>query len=136
SHGCIRVHNPTRLAEIVLSEQGWDMVRVAAAFNGGPLNNEVELEHRVPVHNTYFTALVDDNGKLQTFPDVYGHERRITRAREGKWGATAGGRDHLAPVELDRAAAQRGPAETPEGRHTTNLKGNGKGSFDSIFGTF
>jgi len=136
SHGCIRVHNPTRLAEIVLSEQGWDMVRVAAAFNGGPLNNEVELEHRVPVHNTYFTALVDDNGKLQTFPDVYGHERRITLALEGKWGAIVRGRDHLAPVELDLAAAQRGPAETPEGRHTTNLKGNGKGSLDSIFGTF
>jgi len=136
SHGCIRVHNPMRLAEIVLGEAGWDIARVTAAFNDGPLNNEVELEHRVPVHNTYFTALVDNSGKLHTFPDVYGHERRITLGLEGKWDAIARGRDHLAPVELDLAAAQRGAAETPDGRHDINFKGHGRGLFDGVFGTF
>ena len=39
SHGCMRVHNPTRLAEILLREdQGWDTARVAEAFSTGPLN--------------------------------------------------------------------------------------------------
>jgi murein L,D-transpeptidase YcbB/YkuD len=136
SHGCMRVHNPMRLAAVVLAEEGWDEARVAAAFNDGPLNNEINLEHRIPVHNTYFTALVDDSGKLHTFPDVYGHERRITLALEGKWEAIVRGKDHLAPVELDLAAAQREVAETPEGRHHTSLKSNDKELFDSIFGTF
>jgi L,D-transpeptidase YcbB len=136
SHGCMRVHNPMRLATVVLAEEGWDEARVAAAFNDGPLNNEINLEHRIPVHNTYFTAIVDDTGKLHTFPDVYGHERRITLALEGKWDAIVRGRDHLAPVELDLAAAQREVVETPEGRHHTSLKSNGKELFDSIFGTF
>jgi murein L,D-transpeptidase YcbB/YkuD len=136
SHGCMRVHNPMRLAAIVLGEEGWDQGRVAAAFNDGPLNNEINLEHRIPVHNTYFTALVDDVGKLHTFPDVYGHERRITLALEGKWDAIVRGKDHLAPVEPDLAAAQRGVAEPPDGRHHTSLKSDDRGLFDSIFGTF
>jgi murein L,D-transpeptidase YcbB/YkuD len=136
SHGCMRVHNPMRLAAIVLGEEGWDEARVAAAFNDGPLNNEISLEHRIPVHNTYFTALVDDSGKLHTFPDVYGHERRIILALEGKWEAIVKGKDHLAPVELDLTAAQHEVAETPEGRRHTSLKSNDRGLIDSIFGTF
>jgi hypothetical protein len=53
---------------------------------------------------TYFTALVDDDGGLHTFSDVYGHERRITLALEGKWNQIVKGRDHLAPVELNEAS--------------------------------
>jgi L,D-transpeptidase YcbB len=143
SHGCMRVRNPMRLAEILLREdQGWDSARVAEAFNNGPLNNEVAIERKIPVHTTYFTALVSDDGKLQTFPDVYGHERRIWQALEGKWDQIVRGRDHLAPVELNlAAAAQRGSSDDgtdqPSGkRPRANRKGNGGGLFQSIFGTF
>jgi murein L,D-transpeptidase YcbB/YkuD len=101
SHGCMRVANPLELAQIVLREdQGWDAKRVEEAVSKGPLNNEIPLEHKIPVHLTYFTATVSEDGKLHTFPDVYGHERRITQALEGKWDRIAKGRDHLAPVEL------------------------------------
>jgi hypothetical protein len=138
----MRVRNPMRLAEILLREdQGWDAARVAEAFNTGPLNNEVALERRIPVHTTYFTAMVEDHGKLQTFPDVYGHEKRIIQALEGKWDQIAKGRDHLAPVELDLAsAAHRGGGEDgnaePPGRQSRG-KGKGNGSvFESLFGTF
>ncbi len=143
SHGCMRVRNPMRLAEILLREdQGWDSARVAEAFNTGPLNNEVALERKIPVHTTYFTAMVGDDGKLQTFPDVYGHERRIVQALEGKWDQIAKGRDHLAPVELNLAsAAQRGTSEdgtgeTPGRQPRGKGKGNAGGVFESIFGTF
>jgi murein L,D-transpeptidase YcbB/YkuD len=142
SHGCMRVRNPMRLAEILLREdQDWDAARVAEAFNTGPLNNEVALEHRIPVHTTYFTAMVDDHGRLQTFPDVYGHEKRIVQALEGKWDQIVRGRDHLAPVELDLAsAAHRGTgedanSETPARQSRVKGKGNG-GVFESLFGTF
>ncbi len=104
SHGCMRVADPMGLAKIALSEdKGWDAARVAEIFSTGPLNNEIVLERKIPVHMTYFTALVDDSGLLHTFPDVYGHERRITLALEGKWDRIEKGRDHLAPVELSDA---------------------------------
>jgi murein L,D-transpeptidase YcbB/YkuD len=113
SHGCMRVADPIGLAKIVLrADKGWDAARVVEAVNTGPLNNEIALEHKIMVHMTYFTAFVDDDGKLRTFPDVYGHERRITLALEGKWERIVKGRDHLAPVELDLSdAPMRRPAE-------------------------
>ncbi len=108
SHGCMRVANPIGLAEVVLQEdKGWSAAETRRTLNTGPNNNEIAIEHRIPVHITYFTALVDDDGKLHTFPDVYGHERRIELALDGKWGQIVKGRDHLAPVELDMANATR-----------------------------
>ena len=104
SHGCMRVQNPIGLAEIILREdKGWDTAKTRESLNKGGNNNEIPIEHKVMVHMTYFTALVDDDGKLHTFPDVYGHERRITLALEGKWSQIVKGRDHLAPVELNEA---------------------------------
>ena len=106
SHGCMRVADPMGLVKVVLREdKGWDSTRVNETFSEGPLNNEIAIEHKIPVHMTYFTALAGEDGELHTFPDVYGHERRITLALEGKWDRIVKGRDHLAPVELDMAAA-------------------------------
>jgi L,D-transpeptidase YcbB len=108
SHGCMRVQNPIGLAEIILREdKGWDTAKTRESLNKGGNNNEIPIEHKVMVHMTYFTALVDDDGKLHTFPDVYGHERRITLALEGKWSQIVKGRDHLAPVELNEANVRR-----------------------------
>jgi L,D-transpeptidase YcbB len=109
SHGCMRVADPISLASIVLrADQGWDPARVIEAANTGPLNNEIAIEHRIMVHMTYFTAFVDDEGKLRTFPDVYGHEQRIALALAGEWEEIVKGRDHLAPVELDEHSGGRG----------------------------
>ena len=35
----------------------------------------VSLSHKIPVHFTYFTATVDEKGKVQAFADVYGTRR-------------------------------------------------------------
>jgi murein L,D-transpeptidase YcbB/YkuD len=85
SHGCMRVREPQRLAELLLAaDQAWPASRVAAAVNGGPQNNHINLKQRIPVHITYFTAAVDEEGKLKQFADLYGHESRMTLALEGK----------------------------------------------------
>lgn len=85
SHGCMRVRNPLRFAEVLLSaDKGWDEGRVAALVRNGPRNNHINLDTKVPVHITYFTAWVDDDGKLNTRSDVYGHEQRIQMGLEGK----------------------------------------------------
>ena len=85
SHGCMRVRDPLKLAELVLAEdRGWTAGRVTAAVQRGPKDNQINLTTKVPVHMTYFTAWVDDDGKLRTFGDVYGHENRIALGVAGK----------------------------------------------------
>ena len=37
------------------------------------------------MHLVYFTAWADDNGRIRTYSDIYGHEKRITQALQGKW---------------------------------------------------
>jgi murein L,D-transpeptidase YcbB/YkuD len=118
SHGCLRVQNPMQLAEMILKEdKGWDAAKVAELSRSGPRNNEIPITKEIPIHLVYFTAWVRDDGKLKTFPDVYGHEKRVTLALDGKWSKIKKGRDHLAPVEPDfnpSALAARTRAERNE----------------------
>jgi murein L,D-transpeptidase YcbB/YkuD len=76
SHGCMRVAEPLRLAVILLAQdKGWSEQQVRSLLNGGTL--EVKLASRIPVHMTYFTAMVDGKGNLQTFGDLYGLDTRM-----------------------------------------------------------
>jgi len=45
---------------------------------------EIKLTTPIPVHITYFTAVVDDDGKLHYRPDVYGMDGRTATALEGR----------------------------------------------------
>jgi murein L,D-transpeptidase YcbB/YkuD len=82
SHGCIRVQNPRRLAEVLLGEdKGWDAGKVRAMYNSG---GEVALDKAVPVYLAYFTARVDDEGKLRTYADLYGSDSRLMSALAGR----------------------------------------------------
>jgi murein L,D-transpeptidase YcbB/YkuD len=84
SHGCMRVQDPHRLAEILLAEdKGWPAARVRALLAEGN-NNEVELTRRIPVHVTYFTAMVGDDGVLRSIADPYGHDNRVALALAGR----------------------------------------------------
>ena len=77
SHGCMRVADPYRLATIVLAQdKGWSEQQVQSLLNGGT-TREVALTTRIPVHMTYFTAMVDRQGNLQTFGDLYGLDARM-----------------------------------------------------------
>ena len=94
SHGCIRVRDPEKFAELILAQdQGWTAARVASAVRSKQENQTVNLKTKIPVHLTYFTASVDGDGKLRIFNDVYGHETRIAMGLEGK--------AHLLPKEKD-----------------------------------
>ena len=101
------------LAEIILKEdKGWDKAKVAELDQSGPMNNEIAIEKRIPIHLVYFTAWVADDGRLKIFGDVYGHEKRVTQALDGDWNKIKKGRDHLAPVETNfnpAAVAARAP---------------------------
>lgn len=97
SHGCLRVWKPVELAEIILDyDKGWDKDKVKDLIRSGPLNNEVAIDKRVMINLVYFTMRVEDDGKLRSFPDIYGHERRVIQALDGQWDKINKGRDHLA----------------------------------------
>ena len=107
SHGCMRVRNPVRLAEVLLKEdKGWGADKIEELITTGPEDNDISLDHPMPVHVTYFTAWVDENGEIKTFADVYGHEKRIVLGLEGRWGEIVKNRDHLLPPEGSDEAPQ------------------------------
>jgi len=83
SHGCVRVHEPRKLAEIILARDGWTPERIAAAI-ATKKNNGVSLKHRLDVHLTYFTAWPDENGKIRYYDDVYGRDAKLAIAMQGK----------------------------------------------------
>lgn len=104
SHGCMRVRNPLKLAEAVLGyDKGWDEGRVQSTVKRGPDNNSIKLKKPVHVHVTYFTAVAQEDGTVKAYRDIYGHQERIQLALAGKWNKIRKGRDHLAPVKIDRS---------------------------------
>lgn len=80
SHGCMRVQNPDQLAAIILKhDQNWSRARTASAMNNS-YDKHVRLRRTVPVHITYFTLRVNEDGSVTTFRDLYGHDRRMAAA--------------------------------------------------------
>jgi L,D-transpeptidase YcbB len=82
SHGCMRVEEPRKFAEVILAEdKGWSPQRVSSMYSG---SNTVQLNKHIPVHVTYFTARVDENGRLRTYNDFYGLDSRTASALTGR----------------------------------------------------
>lgn len=99
SHGCVRVRDPVRLAEVVMAiDKGWDPAAVRGLISDGPEDNDVALDTPIPVHMTYFTVWAAGNGEVQTFPDIYGHEKRIRLGLNGRWEELAQDKAHIAPA--------------------------------------
>jgi murein L,D-transpeptidase YcbB/YkuD len=73
SHGCVRLEQPMRLAELVMGA-GWG-TRLQAMI--GATQRTVMLPHAIPIHLEYFTEFVDAAGALQEREDVYGFAARV-----------------------------------------------------------
>ena len=79
SHGCVRVENPFKLAEIVLGkENGWPEAKVRGMIGGG--ERLINMQQQIPIHIGYFTAFVDDEGKVQLRDDIYGYSHKLQAA--------------------------------------------------------
>jgi murein L,D-transpeptidase YcbB/YkuD len=84
SHGCVRVQDPGRFAEVLLEEdKGWPASRVREMMAKGG-NVEVTLTTKIPVHITYFTMVASEDGTVSSFADLYGHDRRVAAALAGR----------------------------------------------------
>lgn len=79
SHGCIRLQEPEKLAAYLLEDQGWSRSKVSNAMYSGQPNDWVKLDKEVAVVISYFTAWVDDEGKLNFREDIYGHDEELAK---------------------------------------------------------
>lgn len=82
-YGCVRMEKPLPFAELLLAEdQRMPKSEVKELWDKS-VNKSVTLDSKPPVHTTYFTVLVDDDGKVSTFKDLYGLDRMHAEALFG-----------------------------------------------------
>jgi murein L,D-transpeptidase YcbB/YkuD len=116
SHGCMRVQDPVKYAELLLSierpNEGYTEERIRRLF--GRDEQDIQFPSPIPVHLTYQTAFVNDDGQLIIRPDVYGLDSRVLsliktergmidmaskeRDRDAVAGATASARRPVRPA--------------------------------------
>ncbi|MFL5786564.1 MAG: murein L,D-transpeptidase, partial [Flavisolibacter sp.] len=78
SHGCIRLAEPEKMAQYLLrSNPEWTTDKIEEAMNRDQ-PQYVKLNKPVPVLVTYYTAWVDDNGKLNFRDDIYSHDKDLS----------------------------------------------------------
>lgn len=79
SHGCVRLGDPRRLAAYLLrGDTAWTDARIDAAMDR-KTELSVPIRPRVPVFIGYFTAWVDQDGRLNFRDDIYGHDAKLAR---------------------------------------------------------
>jgi len=80
SHGCIRVERPTELAAWVLKDNPeWNLERIRSAMQVGKDDFQVNLTKPIPVLILYGTAVVDEQGRVHFFHDLYGHDAALEK---------------------------------------------------------
>jgi L,D-transpeptidase YcbB len=61
------------------SRTNWDLERIRAAMQGGQDNLQVNLAKPIPVLILYGTAVVEQDGVVHFFDDLYGHDAELEK---------------------------------------------------------
>lgn len=98
SHGCIRVHEPVELAELlVMRDRGYSEGQ-ARRFVDEMLALETEewfsLRRPIPVHIEYYTVRGDDDGRMNFLADIYRYDAEETDRYEAAIRALWGRGEH------------------------------------------
>ena len=77
SHGCVRVEQPMRLAEVLMggAEKGWSADRVESLV--GSNERTLFLPKPIPIHIEYFTLFAGADGGTREREDIYGLTARV-----------------------------------------------------------
>ena len=80
SHGCIRLQNPLKFAQFILSKQDtlWTMDSIQVILDSN-ITEEIKLEHKIPIYLLYQTAGVNARKEVIFYQDIYGRDERIYR---------------------------------------------------------
>jgi murein L,D-transpeptidase YcbB/YkuD len=85
SHGCIRVEDPVALAAWVLRDKPeWTVDKIRAAMNDDQ-TAQVNLDKPIPVLIIYTTAVVEPDGEVHFFRDIYGYDSAMDKALAGNY---------------------------------------------------
>jgi murein L,D-transpeptidase YcbB/YkuD len=89
SHGCMRVQDPPKYAEVLLGiarpNEHWTAEKIRKMYGGA--EHDLQLQQAsIWVHLTYQTAFVDNGGKLEMRRDVYGLDGRTIAAIKSERG--------------------------------------------------
>jgi murein L,D-transpeptidase YcbB/YkuD len=120
SHGCMRVQDPAKYAEVLLNivhpEEHWTAARITRMFGSAEQNLQLQPTP-VWVHLTYQTAFVDSAGKLQMRRDIYNLDSRTLAAmKSGRGGfesAPERRREHELVASNQRRSAPPAPVAQP-----------------------
>jgi L,D-transpeptidase YcbB len=87
SHGCIRVKDPLKLAEMILGNRaGWSRARIDEVIAKGQLQR-VNLSKPLPVLILYWTVDPNFDGGTRFFEDIYGRDARLLQALDAPFQA-------------------------------------------------
>ncbi len=85
SHGCMRVQDPVKYAEVLLSmvrpNDGYTQDRIRRMFGDSEI--DIPFPSFIPVHLSYQTAFVDDRGNLEFREDIYGRDQALLAILRG-----------------------------------------------------
>ena len=79
SHGCVRVEEAVELADSLVADALGDTIGVDSLAARGTWRR-VRLTEPLPVHFLYWTAWVDEGGRLNFRDDIYGLDARLAEA--------------------------------------------------------
>ena len=83
SHGCIRLSDPTKMAEYLLKDNSsWRSEKIMEAMNSGT-EKFVQVKNPVPVFITYYAAWVDENRLLNFRDDIYKRDATVAKKMFG-----------------------------------------------------
>jgi len=131
SHGCMRVQDPVKYAQLLLSierpNEGYTEDKIRRLF--GHEEQDIQFPAPVPVHLTYQTAYVDDDGQLQMRADVYGLDSRMMALIK-----TERGMIDVATRERERDAATSAAASARRPVRQPPQPQGGSSFFQALFG--
>ncbi|WP_316818056.1 L,D-transpeptidase family protein [Pedobacter nyackensis] len=80
SHGCVRVEKPLELTYVLFGKgEQFDQIKKAMQ-RGYPAAKFIALPEQVPIILGYYTAWLDDKGKLRFSKDIYGLDQLLYEA--------------------------------------------------------
>jgi murein L,D-transpeptidase YcbB/YkuD len=128
SHGCMRVQDPVKYAEVLLSMvrpgEGYTEDRIRRMFSA--YETDIQFPAVIPVHLTYQTAFVDDQGKLEFREDIYGRDQALLAILNGTERKVAD-----TPIQRKDSTMRRQLLAMPDG---WGRYGGGLNFFTRLFG--
>jgi murein L,D-transpeptidase YcbB/YkuD len=130
SHGCMRVQDPPKYAEVLLNlvrpGEGWTADKIRSMY--GSAERDIQFPTHIPVNLTYQTAFVDDAGKLQLRPDIYSIDSRTISAIKNERG--------MIEMAQERPRENAGGSSTKRARSASRDRDQPRtvSFFESLFG--